>query len=92
MISRNIKDGNLDELIDRFTELLIENGFTVSQPIDMLEKKMPVPRVVVMGAKKDEMSFRVSFVFDKNGITITVPVKDKKVKSTIEQLLDLLLK
>ena len=89
MISRIFKDYDLDKMLKNFEEIFYKEGFNIVKKQKMTEKSFP--EIVVITLSKDKNLFRVSFVLDKNGITLTaVGIKDEKIEKEITELLDLL--
>jgi len=89
MISKNFKSYELDKFLKKFVQISSQKGFRIIKKEKMTEKSFP--DIVVLTLSKDKNLFRVSFVLDKNGITLTVVgVKDKKLKEDITAFLELL--
>ena len=86
MITKNFKTYDFEEFIQKLKESLENNGFSVLKTIDMMEKKSSFPKVLAMEVIKGEQYFRIGIVMDKNGITITVPIKDKTLRKNLEQI------
>ena len=89
MISRNFKTYDLNSFLKRFEKIFSRKGYKVLNKEKMTEKSFP--DILVLTLSKDENLVRVSFVLDRNGITLTaVGVKDKNIEREIMELLDLL--
>lgn len=88
MITKNFKTYDFEEFIQKLKESLENNGFSVQQIIDMMEKKGSFPKVMTMEVTKEQQYFRIGIVMDKNGITVTIPVKDKGLKQTLKGIIE----
>ena len=77
MISRNFKIYNLDIMLKKFEKIFSRKGYKTIKKQKITEKSFP--DIVVYTLSKDENMFRVSFVLDKNGVTITVVGIKKKI-------------
>ncbi|WP_297455854.1 hypothetical protein [Persephonella sp.] len=90
MITKNFRTYNLEEFLQKLKKSLEDNGFNVQQIIDMMEKKGSFPKVLTMEVIKGEQYFKIGIVMDKNGITITIPIKDKKLKQALKNIIETL--
>ena len=88
MITKNFKTYDFEEFIQKLKESLENNGFSVLKTIDMMEKKGSFPKVMTMEVTKGQQYFRIGIVMDKNGITVTIPVKDKGLKQTLKGIIE----
>ncbi len=91
MITKNFKTYDLEEFLQKLKGSLEENGFSVIKTTDMMEKKGSFPKVLAVEVVKGEQYFRIGIVMDKNGITITIPIKDKKLKQALKDIIETLL-
>ncbi|WP_457639232.1 hypothetical protein [Persephonella sp.] len=91
MITRNYKDIKPEEFVKRFESRLKNAGFHLHEKKETVGS-LPLPKIYVYTLSKDNNSFRISIVCDKNGITATaVGVKDKDLKTELTDFLNSLL-
>jgi len=90
MITKNFKADSFDGFIKKLNGTLHSKGYTVAEIRDVLPPSpLPFPKVAVLTVEKNGIPFRISIVYDRNGITATVVgLKDKTLESELKEILN----
>ncbi|WP_457624709.1 hypothetical protein [Persephonella sp.] len=89
MITKNFSGESFDDFLSKLTDSLQKEDFSLVEVRDVIHSPLPLPKIVVLTVQKNRTPFRISVVYDKNGITVTVVgLRDENLKSEITGILD----